>query len=250
MDESEFLQAYDPTAFERPALTVDLVLISLLEGRPAVLLLKRTEHPHVGRRALPGSFVRSNEPLDAAAARVLRDKAGFTAAAAERTRLEQLYTFGAVDRDPRMRIVTVAYLALLPEAVFAQVAETSATLSAVCIAVPWAGEAGGPVAAYAARDREADPPLRLAFDHADILALAVLRLRGKLDYSDVGFALLPETFTLRQLQNVHEAILGASLNKPAFRRRMLDRGWLAPTGEREAGTSFRPAELYRFRKPL
>ena len=84
----------------------------------------------------------------------------------------------------------------------------------------------------------------------EILAMALRRLRGKLDYSEVGFALLPELFTLRQLQDVHEAILGTPLNKPAFRRRMLDRGWLAPTGAREAGTSIRPAELYRFAKPL
>ena len=250
MDEDAFLKAYDPTAFERPALTVDLVLLGLSDGHPAVLLIERAEHPHAGRWALPGSFVRPDETLDAAAARVLRDKAGFTTAEAERTRQEQLYTFGEVDRDPRMRIVTVAYLALLPEAVFAQVAEENPALSAARIVVSWAGEAGGPVAAFAVRDRAGHAALPLAFDHADILALAILRLRGKLDYSDVGFALLPESFTLRQLQDVHEAILGTSLNKPAFRRRMLDRGWLVPTGAREAGTSFRPAELYRFRKPL
>ena len=92
-------------------------------------------------------------------------------------------------------------------------------------------------------------PLPLAFDHAEILAMAILRLRGKLDWSEVGFALLPERFTLRQLQDVHEGILGHPLNKPAFRRRMLDRGWLEATGEREAGTSYRPPELYRFRQP-
>ncbi|GJE43263.1 hypothetical protein AEGHOMDF_2442 [Methylobacterium soli] len=95
-----------------------------------------------------------------------------------------------------------------------------------------------------------DEPLVLAFDHGDFLALAVRRLRGKVDYSEVGFALLPKQFTLRQLQDVHEAILGTTLNKSAFRRRMLDRGWIAPTGQREAGTSFRPAELFRFERPL
>ncbi|TXN10660.1 NUDIX hydrolase, partial [Methylobacterium sp. WL122] len=140
MDEDAFLKAYDPTAFERPALTVDLVLLGLSDGHPAVLLIERAEHPHAGRWALPGSFVRPDETLDGAAARVLRDKAGFDAIEAERTRLEQLYTFGAVDRDPRMRIVTVAYLALLPEAVFAQVEEENAALSAARIAVSWAGE--------------------------------------------------------------------------------------------------------------
>jgi len=248
--EDDFLRAYDPAAFPRPALTVDLVLMGLRGGCPAVLLMPRTEHPHAGRWALPGSFVRLDETLDEAAERVLRTKAGFTPAEVAETHREQLYTFGALDRDPRMRIVSVAYLALLPEALFTQVLMGDAGLSAARMAVPGESEAGRPVAVFAARDRAARTALPLAFDHADILALAILRLRGKLDYSDVGFALLPETFTLRQLQDVHEAILGTTLNKPAFRRRMLDRGWLVPTGARETGTSFRPAELYRYRKPL
>ena len=112
--------------------------------------------------------------------------------------------------------------------------------------MPWAGETGGPIVARAPERAALD----LAFDHGDILALAMLRLRGKLDYSDVGFSLLPERFTLRQLQDVHEAILGTSLNKPAFRRRMLDKGWLAATGEREAGASYRPAKLFRFQRTI
>jgi 8-oxo-dGTP diphosphatase len=82
-----------------------------------------------------------------------------------------------------------------------------------------------------------------------MLGLAMRRLRGKLDYSGIAFALLPERFTLRALQDVYEAILDTRLNKPAFRRRMIDRGWLVPTGERETGASFRPAELYRYRNP-
>ena len=250
MTEDDFLRAYDPAAFPRPALTVDLVLMGLRAGRPAVLLMPRTEHPHAGRWALPGGFVRLDETLDGAAERVLRTKAGFTPAEVAEAHREQLYTFGALDRDPRMRIVTVAYLALMPEAAFTRALARAAGLSAALLAVPWAGEAGGPITAFAADDPDGATPLHLAFDHAAILALAMQRLRGKLDYSDVAFALLPETFTLRQLQDAHEAILGTSLNKPAFRRRMLDRGWLAPTGAREAGTSFRPAELYRFAKPL
>ncbi|GJE62205.1 NUDIX hydrolase [Methylobacterium trifolii] len=244
MSEAEFLSTYDPAAYERPALAVDLVLMGVRDGRPGALLLKRTEHPHAGRWALPGGFVGLDETLDAAAERILRDKAGIA-----RAHLEQLYTFGAVERDPRMRIVSVAYLALLPERAFSEALDGMPELSPAVIAVSWAGEAGGPVAALSTGRRAGGEPLGLAFDHADILALAILRLRGKLDYSDVGFALLPEQFTLRQLQDVHEAILGKALNKPAFRRRMLDRGWLEPTGSREGGTSFRPAELYRFRRP-
>lgn len=244
MTETDFLAGYDPAAYARPSLTVDLVLLGLRDGRPATLLLKRARHPHAGRWALPGSFVGLDETLDAAAERVLREKAGISG-----IHLEQLYTFGAVDRDPRMRIVSVAYLALLPEPAFAEALAGMPDLSAAIIDVPWSGEAGGPVAVLSTGGRRAGEGLPLAFDHGDILALAILRLRGKLDYSDVGFALLPRHFTLRQLQDVHEAILGTRLNKPAFRRRMLDRGWLEPTGSREAGTSFRPAELYRLRNP-
>jgi 8-oxo-dGTP diphosphatase len=102
------------------------------------------------------------------------------------------------------------------------------------------GGGGGP--AGVAIDGAAAP---LAFDHADILGTAMLRLRGKLDYSNVAFALLPEAFTLRELQYIYEAVLGVILNKPAFRRRMLDKGWLEATGARESGASFRPAELFR-----
>jgi len=244
MSEAEFLSSYDPTAFERPALTVDLVLMGINNGRLAALLLKRLDHPHVGRWALPGGFVRLDETIDAAAERILRDKAGIVGA-----HLEQLYTFGALNRDPRMRIVSVAYLALLSEHDFRAALEEKCELSPAPIDVPWIGETGGPVTALSTDRQTIGEALPLAFDHADILALAILRLRGRLDYSDVGFALLPEQFTLRQLQDVHEAILGTPLNKPAFRRRMLDRGWLAPTGSREAGTSFRPAELYCFQKP-
>jgi 8-oxo-dGTP diphosphatase len=237
MNETDFLEEYDPSAFQRPSLAVDLVLLGVREGRPAVLLVKRDQHPHAGRWSLPGGFVGIDESLDAAAVRVLRAKAGMV-----HSHLEQLYTFGAVDRDPRMRIVSVAYLALLTEQAFAAALSVMPALMPATIQVPWAGEAGGPVNVLSPENEV----LALAFDHANILVMAMLRLRGKLDYSDVAFALLPELFTLRQLQDVHEAILGASLNKPAFRRRQLDKGWLAATGAYEAGAAFRPAELYRF----
>jgi 8-oxo-dGTP diphosphatase len=239
--EADFLDSYDPSSYERPSVAVDLVLLGIREDRPTALLLQRNTHPFADRWALPGGFVNISESLDDAAARVLHEKAGIAEA-----RLEQLYTFGAPDRDPRMRIITVAWLALLTERSFGAALAANPALLPAGIEVPWEGETGGPIVARAPDSA----PLPLAFDHADILALAMLRLRGKLDYSDVGFSLLPERFTLRQLQDVHEAILGTKLNKPSFRRRMLDKRWLAPTGEREAGASFRPAELYRFQRPL
>ncbi|RWL46185.1 MAG: NUDIX hydrolase [Mesorhizobium sp.] len=237
MNETDFLNDYDPSAFQRPSVAVDLVLLGIRDNRPAVLLVKRGQLPHAGRWALPGGFVGIDESLDAAAARVLRDKAGMAEA-----HLEQLYTFGAVARDPRMRIISVAYLALLTERAFDAALSAKPALLPAAIQAPWSGETGRPVNVLSPENET----LALAFDHADILAMAMLRLRGKLDYSDVAFALLPELFTLRQLQDVHEAILGTSLNKPAFRRRQLDRGWLAATGAYESGAAFRPAELYRF----
>lgn len=238
MDESTFLQAYDPTAYEPLSVAVDLILMSVVDGAPAALLVRRAEHPHLGRWSLPGGFVKPDESLDDAAHRVLATRAHMAGAY-----VEQLYSFGAVDRDPRMRIVSIAYFALLPADRFAAALKASPDLMLARIAVPWPGESGGPVTA---QSPDGDP-LPLAFDHADILGLAMLRLRGKLDYSAVAFALLPELFTLRALQDVHEAILGMPLNKPGFRRRMLDRGWLEATGARETGASFRPAELFRYR---
>lgn len=211
-------EPYNPADFPPLAVTVDLVLMTVRSGQLAVLLQRRSESPHKGDWALPGGFVGADESLDAAAQRILADKAGLAGAW-----LEQLYSFGDPGRDPRMRIVTIAYFALLPAAQLA--------------------------AALAARDDLKLVPLdalpALAFDHKVIVDHAVTRLRGKLDYAPVAFALLPPLFTLRALQDVHEAILATTLNKPAFRRRMTDKGWIEGTGTRESGGAFRPAELYR-----
>lgn len=221
----------------RPAVTVDLVLMSIVNRAPAVLLMRRDDDVGSARWALPGGFVHINEAVQATAERVLGDKANMSGAY-----IEQLYTFGGVDRDPRLRVITVAYFSLLSAERFAHALKGRDDLILARIDVPWSGETGGPVTVAGP-----DGDMALAFDHADILATAILRLRGKLDYSPVGFALLPELFTLRQLQDVHEAILGVKLNKPAFRRRMLDRRWLEATGLRETGSSYRPAELFRYK---
>lgn len=204
------------------AVTVDLVLMTVLDGQLTVLLQRRVTEPFAGHHALPGGFVRVDEGLDEAARRILRDKAGF--AMGEGAWLEQLYTFGAPDRDPRMRTVSVAYFALLPSAQMAQAVRSRDDLDLE------------PVVGH---------PEPLAFDHTQILATAHDRLKAKLDYSPLALALLPDLFTLRDLQIVHEAITGTNYNKPAFRRRMIDTGWIEATGLREIETAFRPAELYR-----
>ena len=229
----------DPARYQRPSVTVDLVLVSVIDATPRVLVLRRAEPPFAGCWALPGGFVRIDESLEAAARRLLAEKARMAGAY-----VEQLYTFGALDRDPRARVITVAYLALLGAERFAEALRAAPELRLARIVTPWRGETGGP-AGIAVDD---DAAARLAFDHAEILGVAMLRLRGKLDYSDVAFALLPETFALRQLQDLYEAILGVRLAKPAFRRRMIDKGWLEPTGDQEIGAAFRPAALYRRRR--
>ncbi|GHD05202.1 NUDIX domain-containing protein [Tianweitania populi] len=237
MTQDDFLASYDPSAFPQLAVTVDLILLGLRNQAPTVLVLQRNAQPFEGFWALPGGFVGERETLEAAALRVMQDKAGI-----ETAHLEQLYTFGTPDRDPRMRIVSVAYLALLNEAAFTAALRQNKALLPARIEAPLSHE---DAVAISVRNED-DEVLQLAFDHAEILATAIHRLRGKLDYSPVGFALLPEQFTLRQLQDVHEAISGRALNKPAFRRRMQDKGWISPTGTREEGTSFRPAELFLF----
>jgi len=233
-EEQAFLDGYDPSAFERPSVAVDVVILTVAEGQLWTVLRPRDAHPHQGRWALPGGFVGPDESLDAAAARVLADKAGLSGVF-----LEQLYTFGAPARDPRMRIITVTYYALVPAAELAGV-NSGAVLAA--LDVPWAGESGGMVVP---RDR-GDEVLPTAFDHDEILGLAVQRIRGKLAYTDIGFELLPPAFTLRQLRLVHEAILGQPLNKDSFRRKLLASGDLEPTGERQADVGHRPAALFRF----
>lgn len=232
-----FLASYDPAAYERPSVTVDLVLLSVLDGALHVLLMRRTQPPAEGRWALPGGFVRIDESLDEAARRVLHEKARIASAF-----LEQLYTFGAVARDPRMRIITVAYYALLPAARFAKALEQSDELALAKLVTAWKGETGGRAEALAADGAR----LAVAFDHAAILGLAVKRLRGKLDYAPIGFQLLPPRFTLLELQRVHETILARPLNKDSFRRRMLASGQLEATGESQRDVDHRPAELYRF----
>jgi 8-oxo-dGTP diphosphatase len=226
-NEAAYLAAYRAEAFERPSVTVDVALLTVCGGALHALLVPRAAPPFMGRLALPGGFVGPGEDLDVAAARVLSSKA-----AIDDCFVEQLYTFGAPKRDPRTRVISVSYFALVPP--------TQASAGWTRLNVPQAGETPAPVEAVDAEGL----PIPLAFDHAAILGVAVARLRGKLNYAPVGYALLPPRFTLRALQTVHETILGHTLNKDSFRRRMLATEALEATGEHERGIG-RPAELYR-----
>lgn len=237
-EEREFLERYDAAAFPHPSVTVDVALVTVSGGRLRALLIRRDRHPDKDRWSLPGGFVRMDESLDFAALRVLREKAGV-----EGVFLEQLYTLGQPDRDPRTRVITVVYYALVDSTDVGLPAPPEGGIRFAEIRVPWGGDRGGMVGVLDERERLLD----LAFDHAEILGLVVKRLRGKLDYAPIGFELLPEEFTLLQLQRVHEVIRGGRVDKASFRRRMLDSGQLLPSGRRERGVGHRPAEFYTVR---
>lgn len=225
----------DLLQFRPPSLTVDVALLTLLADALHVLVLQRTEPPFAGAAVLPGGFVRLEETLDDAAARVLRQKVGLTDLF-----VEQLFTFGDLDRDPRGRVVTVAHYALVAAA---RLATLPAGARLARIDVPWPALQGGDVVLRA----DDGAPLPVGFDHARIVGTTVQRLRGKIDYAPVGFELLPEQFTLLELQQVHEAVLARPLNKDSFRRRMLASGLLQATGRRRRAVGHRPPELFRFR---
>jgi 8-oxo-dGTP diphosphatase len=233
-DEAAFLSRYDPSQYDQVAVAVDVVLLSTHEQTLRTLLVKRDDFPFKGNFALPGGFVAARENLAEAAARVCKVKAGIGD-----LYLEQLFTFGDADRDPRMRVISVAYYALIEASRFAELVATG-TSTVATLRVPWRGEAGGAITVHV----ENGPPLPLAFDHDRILGRVVKRLRGKLSYSPLCLALLGKNFTLLGLQHVHEAILGHALNKDAFRRKILASGWIRPTGAWQTGVVHRPAELY------
>lgn len=198
-------------------LTVDVVILTVRDQRLHVLLVERRVLPFRGCLALPGGFVWEDEPAEAAARRILRDKVG-----AEDLFFEQLYTFEEPGRDPRGRIATIAYYALVPESLL-----LAGSQPATCL-IP------------------VDQAANLAFDHDRIVQKAVGRVRNKLLYSNVAYSLLPELFTLSQLQTVYETILGHSLDKRNFRKKILSLGLIEATDQRTARAAHRPASLYRF----
>lgn len=208
--------------FARPALTVDIVVFALDEEDMQVMLIQRDLKPFEGHWALPGGFVRVNEALDEAARRELQEETGL-----KDIFLEQLYTFGELRRDPRERVVSVAHYALVNLQGHDVQASTDARNAA------WF-----PV----------DDLPELAFDHEVILQAAHRRLRGKVSYQPIGFELLPEKFTLRQLQHLYEVILDRKLDKRNFRKKVLAMEIVKETKEIEKDVAHRAARLYRFDK--
>lgn len=206
--------------YPKPSVTVDIVLFSFNRGELHVLLIKRNREPFKDHWALPGGFVNKNEKLEDAAARELFEETGLKG-----IYLEQLYTFGDPGRDPRGWTISVAYFAIV-----------STDLSNKI-------HAGDDAADAAWFDVYRLPSL--AFDHERIIRYALQRLHYKLEYTGLGFLLLPKEFTLSQLQNVYEIVLQEKLDKRNFRKKILSLGVIEETGKMRHG-DHRPAKLYRF----
>lgn len=233
--EQAFLEAYRPDDYPRPAVAVDLVILSIIDAQLRVLLARRKEHPFKDCWALPGGFLRvgvgadQGEDLDVAARRELLEETGL---GPERVHIEQLYTFGASGRDPRMRVVSVAYFALVrPD------------LAPIV-------EAGGDVSRVDWFPLESTAKLELAFDHRHIIDTALARIRGKLEYSNIAFDLVPATFTIPELRHVFSIVLDRDVDPGNFRRRfnrLIEDGLI----ERAPGkriTASKPATVYRFKR--
>jgi len=216
--QSQEAREYDPSRFYHPAVTVDLVIFTLSERDLQVLLIHRDHWPFKGRWALPGGFVQERESLSQAAHRQLQEETGVSDVF-----LEQLHTFGHPQRDPRMRVVTVAYYALVPA--------DKLPPSRKDDGVRWWSIYQLP---------------ELAFDHDRILELALRRLRRKIMDTNVAFQFMPRRFTLTQLQRTYEIVLGRTLDKRNFRKKVLALGGVRETDELHLQGRHRPARLYEF----
>lgn len=236
-DEEKFLEEYRPGDFPRPSVTVDLVIFTIIDKDLRVLLVQRNEHPFKGRWALPGGFVRvkdtgkdQGEDLDAAAVRELEEETGLASGEAGRIFLDQVRTFGRPGRDPRMRVISVAYYALVRPTLVPLI------------------RAGGDAAHAKWFSLSELPKDALAFDHLEILHAALARARVDLDRTAIAFELVPETFTIQELRAVHEAIRGETLDPGNFRKkflRMIDDG-LIDEARGKRPTASKPASIYRF----
>ena len=209
--------------YPRPAVTVDIVVFTIENDELKVLLIRRDLEPFEGRWALPGGFVGINESLNTAAKRELKEETGVSAAY-----LEQLHAFDRPDRDPRERVISVAYYALIPAIRESLTAGTDAR---------------------DAQLHSIDALPTLAFDHARIVELARRRAKDSLNDSAIAFQLLPVSFTMYELRRVYELFLGEELDKRNFRKKIIALDQIEETGEKRESVRHRPARLYRAKNP-
>ncbi len=207
--------------YPRPSVTADVLLFTVVENELKILLINRNTEPFKGTWALPGGFVKIDESLEDAAMRELKEEGNV-----DNVYLEQLFTFGDPRRDPRERVITVTYLAL---------SDSKA----------WDLRSSGD--AREAKLFSIKNLPKLAFDHRKIVDYGLERLRSKVGYSNIVLGLLPEAFTLTDLQNIYEVILGTKVDKRNFRKKILATGLLLPTGKKSDGKAHRPASYYKFK---
>ena len=249
MTESEL---YEPARFPAFAVTVDLVVLTVRESRLSALMIRRGEEPYSGRTALPGGFVRPGESLGEAAKRELAEETGL---ADLPVHLEQLATYGAVDRDPRMRVVSVAYLALAPDLPAPKAGGDAADAHWAPVAqllpdlFPNARENGQDESGGGDSDagrRGGGGRAAFAFDHERILADGVERARSKLEYTPLAAAFCPPEFTVGELRRVYEAVWGVALDPRNFHRKVTGTpGYVLPSGGTTTRQGGRPAQLFK-----
>lgn len=219
---NELPKNYNPDEYQCPSVTVDILVFTIEASELKVLLIKRGIEPFKDEWALPGGFIKMDESLENAALRELVQETGV-----KNVYLEQLYTFGEPKRDPRTRVITVAYFALVPNAKLDLKASSDAK------DVSWFSIKKLP---------------KLAFDHKRIIDYALNRLKSKIEYSNIVYGLLPAKFRLSELQKVYEVILDKKMDKRNFRKWIISLGLLESTGEKDVDGAHRPAELFRFKK--
>ncbi len=239
--EQAFLASYKAEDFARPSVTVDLVIFTVIDTDLKVLLIERGGHPFLGSWALPGGFVDvaptesspQGEDVEATAHRERAEETGLPLGSCY---LEQLYTFGRAGRDPRTRVISVAWYALIRPGL-AQLVSAGDD----AVAARW----------FSVSDEV--PGMQFAFDHGAILTMGTERVRGKIDHSDIAFELVPETFTVGELRAVYEAIQNTAHDTRNFRRkfqRLVDKGLIVPApGKRLRGRA-RPAKVWRFKRTV
>lgn len=281
--EEQYLRTYDASQFERPSVTVDMLVFTVMDEVEEnyrklspkslkILLVKRGEHPYLGQWALPGGFVSPHESLEEAAMREL-----FTETNLDNIYLEQLYTWGDVGRDPRTRVISTSYMALVDSSALRLQAgddadeaewfrledkwlkETKTKTPDGTVTEKWVElrltnereelsatiKLTKTISGKIVREtREIVETNRIAFDHAKMIQYALERLRGKIEYTDIAFALMPELFTLGELQQVYEVILGKELLAAAFRRKVADK--VLETNQYRKHAGHRPSKYYRF----
>ena len=246
MNEKEFPESYDDGEYRRPSVTADILVFSMSSDfKLQLLLVKRKNQPHMGKWAIPGGFVDYDESLEEAALRELKEETHV-----EDVYLEQLYTFGKPGRDPRTRVISVAYVALVPkERLHIQAGDDAAEAALFEIEnIDWG------IRFYSPEMREALSEEDLAFDHAEIIRTALKRLAGKLDYTDIAFQMLENKrcFTAYEFEKIYEAISGRKVEKSNFRRDFIGRyiktGVIEELDVKSSRYSIKPATCYCYKR--